>query len=277
MFRIPLAIAAALYAGAALAQAPDPTAGQAPERDLDFALTIGVGAAGANAWRGSSNYTYEIIPFIDGHYKNILFIDGANQEAGANFLRINLGEYGLFEAGAAFRVIEGRSDNDDLDVLSGLPEISAAAYAGLRLRYQYENYAVSGRLMRDISQETDGVMGLIDFDYRRRIDDDWSLNANARFEIGDESHNDGYFGVTPEFSGISVQRGIGVQPYLAPAGPTALSTGLSLNYSLFDDVTLTGFTRYERLLPAAADSDLIDRFGSANQFRGGLILTYKIF
>lgn len=277
MVRLTLAAAFALSAATAHAQAPDPTAGQAPERELDYALSIGLGAAGANAWRGSSEYSYEILPYIDGHYKNILFIDGANQEAGANFVRVDFGDYGLFEAGAAFRLLQGRSDNDEPDVLSGLPEISLAAYTGLRLRYAVQNYAVSGRLMRDISQETDGVMGLIDFDYRRRIGDDWSLSANARVEIGDESHNDGYFGVSENFARANAVNGVGVQPYEAPAGLTALSTGLSLHYNLFEDVTLTGFTRYERLMPAAADSDLIDRFGSANQFRGGLILTYKVF
>lgn len=277
MPRVVFALAAVLSASVAQAQVPDPTAGAAPERELDFALSVGLGIAGANAWRGSRSYSYQILPYIDGHYKNILFIDGANREAGANFVRVDFGRYGLFEAGAAFRYMDERREGDEEEVLAGLPYISPAAYAGLRLRYEYENYAFTGRLMRDISRETDGVMGLMDFDYARRLDADWALRANARLEIGDLSHNNGYFGVSENYSNISVNRGIGVQPYTAPAGPTAISTGLSLDYSLFEDVTLTGFTRYERLLPAAADSDLVDRFGSANQFIGGLALTYKVF
>ena len=282
--KLGVAAFAALAAASAAAQAPDADSDIDPEaRTIDrdeeeeYALSLGIGAAGIPGFRGADSFKWNVFPYIDGHYKNIAIIDGARREAALNIVRVDAHDLGVFEAGAAVRYMSSRKDSDDEDVLKGLEEISPTAYGGLRLKWARKGLSISGRMLYDIGNETGGIMGEIASGYSFSPFQDWRFNFGGRLEMGDESHNDGYFGISENDALQSQRFGVGIKESNIKAGLTAVGLSASANYQVMERGYITGFLGYERLLPTVADSSLVSDFGSANQFVGGLSFVYKVF
>lgn len=98
------------------------------------------------------------------------------------------------------------------------------------------------------------------------------LKARAELSTtwADKNYNEAFFGVTAAQS----QRS-GLRRHQPEGGFKDAGLSLDLDYSLTDHWGINGRVGYKRLLGDAADSPLVENKGSADQFSGGLFLTYR--
>jgi MipA family protein len=95
-----------------------------------------------------------------------------------------------------------------------------------------------------------------------------SLEASATW--ADRSYMETYFGISPSQSARS-----GLGQFDANAGFKDVGISLGFDYMFNQSIGLSGRVRYKRLLDDAADSPIVEDEGSADQFFGGLFLTYR--
>ncbi|MET3710254.1 outer membrane scaffolding protein for murein synthesis (MipA/OmpV family) [Sphingomonas trueperi] len=116
----------------------------------------------------------------------------------------------------------------------------------------------------------EGVVSMLALDYVERDGDRWLVSIGPRMGLSDAKYRRAYFGVTQRdatAAGIPVyQVGDNVVHSVGLA-----STGirqLSKRWGLY------GYLAYDRLTGDASRSPITERFGSKNQFSGGLALSY---
>jgi outer membrane protein len=115
-----------------------------------------------------------------------------------------------------------------------------------------------------------GWIGTVGADYVARDQDEWLFSIGPRVTFSDGRYHRAYFGVTPEdavAANLPVYRPDGgVMAYGAVAG---LQLQFSEQWGLF------GYGKYDRLTRDAADSPIVQEFGSRSQLSGGLGISYS--
>lgn len=114
-----------------------------------------------------------------------------------------------------------------------------------------------------------GWIGQVGADYVARDGDKWLFSLGPRVTLSDRRYQRAYFDISPAdalASGLPVYRSRGA---LQAVGAVA---GYSRQFTPRWGVL--SYARYDRLVGDAADSPVVDRFGSRNQLSGGLALTY---
>lgn len=96
------------------------------------------------------------------------------------------------------------------------------------------------------------------------------LSIGPRLRLGDNDYMDAYFGVTPIVSAAA-----GLPAFNPSGGVYAVGGAGGLTYELGGGVGLHAYVRYDRLVGDAADSPIVTRFGSVDQFGAGLGLSYS--
>ena len=104
-------------------------------------------------------------------------------------------------------------------------------------------------------------------------DDVWTLSAGPRIQFGDAEYTQTYFGVTPRDAARSPFR---LPVYTPGGGTTYAGVSASANYQWRPRWQITFDTYYRRMLGDAADSPLVDRLGSPDQFGGSVGLRYVL-
>jgi outer membrane protein len=95
-----------------------------------------------------------------------------------------------------------------------------------------------------------------------------SLEASATW--ASEDYMETYFGVSSKQSARS-----GLPQFDADASFKDVGITLGLNYMINESIGIAGRAQYRRLLGDAADGPIVEDEGSADQFFGGLFLTYR--
>jgi len=93
------------------------------------------------------------------------------------------------------------------------------------------------------------------------------LMASTSYASGDYMST--YFGIDSRDSARS-----GLKTYNADPGFKDVGVGVLVNYSIWEHVGFRVIANYTRLVGDAEDSPIVDDRGSANQFFGGLMVTY---
>jgi MipA family protein len=116
----------------------------------------------------------------------------------------------------------------------------------------------------------EGVVSMLALDYVQRDGDRWLVSIGPRVNLSDAKYRRAYFGVT--------------QRDAAAAGIPAYQVGDNVVQSVGLAATgirqitkrwgLYGYIAYDRLTGDAARSPITERYGSKNQFYGGLALSY---
>jgi len=98
-----------------------------------------------------------------------------------------------------------------------------------------------------------------------------TLSAGPRLALGDGEFTRTYFGVTPAEAALNGQ----VAPYRPSGGITSVGATAAISYDWSQQWSSTAFVTYKRLVGDAADSPIVERFGSENQVGLGLTLSYS--
>lgn len=168
-------------------------------------------------------------------------------------------------------VVRGRSSRDDDDKLRGVHSIDFAFEPGLYaewwptdgLRFHGEvrhgvsgNSAWSGDVAADLVHDQDR----------------WLLSIGPRVHLGDSRFTRTYFDVTA-LDALRSPYAIG--PYRSDGAYVAVGGLASAEYRWTKRWSLLGNVGYQRILGDAADSPLVARLGSPDQFTGAVGVRYR--
>ncbi|MCJ2013579.1 MipA/OmpV family protein [Methylobacterium sp. J-076] len=174
-----------------------------------------------------------------------------------------------FRVGPTLRYVPGRYYGDDRKHLFGFRDARIAFEPGLFV----EVYPVpSVRLRGEIRQGVyghHGAVGTVAADYLLPFDR-WLFSVGPRFNIGDASFAQKYFGVSPIEAAINGR----VVPY-SPGSFYAAGLLAAVTFRQSETWSYTAFGGYSRILGASGESPLVDDpYGNPNQLTFGLQLDY---
>ncbi|MEM7525021.1 MAG: MipA/OmpV family protein [Pseudomonadota bacterium] len=293
-----IAVIAMVVAGPtaiALAQTPA-NAGDDDEDDSLWSVTVGGGAGARPTYRGASKYKATSMPsgvairgvddridqaglafqpLVAFDYNDIIFFESGRREIGVRYLDWEDDRYGRLRGSLVGHYKNRRIEEDD-DNLRGLDEISRTFFMGGRFTYDYDAFTLKTSITIDVTEQADdAIRGDATLSYAWAPIRDWTFRPRIGIELGDGSYNDTFFGISAREAGQSAAAGVGLAAYDAPAGLTAYSVGVDVDYAITKRFGVTGVATFERLAPAAADSPLVKDVGSANQFSGGVYVSYR--
>ncbi|WP_294252259.1 MipA/OmpV family protein [uncultured Sphingomonas sp.] len=171
------------------------------------------------------------------------------------------------EAGIVVGFQSARTRNRaDADLTKVNFTVEPGVFAGYYLAPKIRAYAE----LRKGAGGHEGVVSMLALDYIERDGDRWLISIGPRLGLSDAKYRRAYFGVTqrdaaaariPVYQvGDNVVHSVG----LAATGIRQLTT----RWGLY------GYLAYDRLTGDASRSPITERYGSKNQFSGGLALSY---
>lgn len=253
---------------------------QAPETAPSWRVGVGGGSLWAPAFPGSKDYQLMVVPDIRVAYGDTFFAS-VDQGIGYNFrgelgwvagplLKLDFGRNA--DGKSAFRVAGSRSQ-----ALVGFADIDSTLQAGGFVGGRWGDWQARLELLQGLNGH-EGFTGSLNLDYNvvmlsaeGRRGPPTILSTGPRLLWGDAGYNDAYFGISSAAS-----LGSGLPSYKAGAG--LVSAGWSFSYvrPLGPQLTLIGIGGYDRLMGDAADSPLVQKRGSENQFTVGLFLSWAL-
>ena len=114
-----------------------------------------------------------------------------------------------------------------------------------------------------------GLIALIGADAVARDGDKYLFAIGPRLTLASDKYERAYFGIAPATTLLT-----GLPSYRAKGGVQAIGGTANALRQIGPHFGVTGFVKYDRLVSDAADSPLTRRFGSRDQFSGGLGLSY---
>lgn len=255
------------------AHAADPETSVAAPADDGF--RIGIGAGVAPDYLGSDDYGF--IPLPNFEWKHSGFAVRSSR-LGAE---LDLLPMQGIDAGPILRYDLGRKDVSD-DIVDLLPEVDGTLEAGGYLGLAYPLLgADSGaptiltarvEFLTGVSGGHDGStiggsLGVI-----QPLGEDLTLIANASATYMSGGYAEEFFSVSAAGAAAS-----GLPVYDAGAGMRDFGAGLILNYQLTEQLSVFAVGRYTRLVGDAKDSPIVADRGDADQFLGGLGVSFKFY
>lgn len=171
-----------------------------------------------------------------------------------------------FSAGGSLG-FEGKRSRGDTDGL--LPKVGFGVELGGYAQYQLIPAVRLRAEARQAVSGHDGFVANLSADYIAREADNWVFSIGPRVTLTDGRYQRSYFGVRPQDAVVS-----GLPAYRPKGGLQALGATTALMYQFTPRIGVLGFAKYDRLVEDAGDSPVVRRFGSRNQYSGGLALMY---
>lgn len=236
----------------------------AQERSWD--LRLGAGAIVAPAYEGSDRYKVSPFPFIQGNYRDRVFVTGPI--LGANLISTTLGG-GKLQIGPLARYDFGRDEDDD-DALRGLGNIDGGLDLGGFARYAHGPWSLGLSAYQNVTKSENGLTAEAEGAYSTQLVGKLRGTVSLAATWADRDYMQTHFGISGQQS-----RNSGYAPFTAGAGFKDASATLGLTYPLGQHWMLYGQLRYKRLLGDAADSPIVSQAGSADQYRASLFVIYR--
>jgi outer membrane protein len=155
------------------------------------------------------------------------------------------------------------------DVGAMLPKVPFTVEVGGFVQYSVSE---SFRLRTEVRQGVEGHKGLISnvgADFVSRNKDEWLFSIGPRVTIANQRYQSAYFGVSP-----SAAKSSGLPTFAPKGGIQAVGLTSGVWTRLSGSWGLHGYAKYDRLMGSAADSPIVDVYGSKDQLSGGVALTY---
>lgn len=174
-----------------------------------------------------------------------------------------------FRIGPTARFVPGRYYGDDRAHLYGFRDARFALEPGLFVEvYPVRSVRLRGEIRQGVYGHH-GTVGTVAADYLMPFDR-WLFSVGPRFNIGDASFAQKYFGVSPIEAAVN--------GHVTAYNPGSFySAGLlgAVTFRQDDTWSYTAFGGYSRILGASGESPLVDRpYGNPDQFTLGLRVDY---
>ncbi len=239
---------------------------------------IAVGPAVAPDFEGSEDYG--IVPLVVGRVqRQEYYLEIQGTRARANFLPqnlISLNDSLTFQVGPTLGFRLGRDDVEN-ERVDRLRDVDAAVELGGFVALQAagvfrERDALTGRVevVADASDAHDGHLVTLRGSYAVPVGRSWRIGFGVDSTYASDEYAETYFGIDTNNAARS-----GLAVFDAGGGFKDVGLDLSLQYSVTERWGVMGFVRASRLLGDAADSPIVDDEGAANQFFGGIAVSYR--
>ncbi|MEO6386785.1 MAG: MipA/OmpV family protein [Croceibacterium sp.] len=155
------------------------------------------------------------------------------------------------------------------DVGAAVPKVKLSIEPGVFASVQLtDSFRLRGDVRKGVTGHK-GWIGDVGADYVVRNGDNWLFSIGPRVSWSSNRYQDAYFGVSPEASLTS-----GLPTYNPGSGIMSYGATSSFLTQLSRDWGIMAYAKYDRLVGDAADSPLVQVYGSRNQLSGGLALSY---
>ena len=266
-FSQPLALVPVLALGPALApaQAADLFFEQAPVASSSWIATIKGNVRIGPSYPGADDLS--VVGFPSVSFRR----SGTPQRFSApdDGLSFSFLEESALRIGVVGRFQGGRYYEDDRR-LFGLRKIDWAVEPGVFVEYWPVEFLRARAEVRRGFGGHEGFVADLGLDYVHRLGA-LTFSVGPRLALGDNEFTETYFGVTPFEAAVNGQ----VAPYRPSGGLTSAGVTTSVSYDWTPQWSTTAFVSYRRLVGDAADSPIVERFGSENQFGLGLTVSYS--
>lgn len=261
-----------LYTTVFLALASLPVSAQTPEQPRgDWRVIVGGTGFLAPSYEGSDRMKARALPLIDIDWRETVFLD-TRRGLGANLLTLrDPNGRGAFRAGPLLNWRFARDEGDDSD-LRGLGDVKGGADLGAFASYEFGPVGLNLLGRKNVSHSELGSTIEVSARYRTRVGTGTMLNIGPSTTWADSDYMRSYFGVTAAQS-----RASGLAGYTPSSGFKDVGVNGGAVHPLGGGWALVGALGYARLIGDAADAPLVKQRGSANQFRVGLGVSYRLF
>ncbi len=260
-FFITTAVAIACQTGPAAAQDAGGDSG-------DWRVETGAGVIFSPDYEGSDDYEASPVPVLEISWKDRIAL---TTKGGPGLIGTPvLGENYRIDTGLRYDFGRDESDND---ALRGLGDLDVGAVGVLKASYEFGRFETGLELAHDLGGDRDGTTATLELGMKQPILNGRAfagLTADATWASDDYMQNS--FGIS---AAQAARSGVGLSAFDAEAGFKDVGLSALVGYSVTENVSVITMAKYSRLLNDAADSPLVDREGSANQFQLFLGASYR--
>jgi MipA family protein len=262
-----LAIATLFLAGSASVsvQAADPTFTLLPASPSGWIVTLKANLQLQPSYPGADDVSFVGYPSLSFRRAGTVERFSAPDD-GLSFSFI---DDSALRFGAVGRFQGGRDLEDDRR-LFGLNKIDWAVEPGLFVEYWPVEFLRARAEVRHGINGHDGFVADLGLDLVQTFGA-FTVSAGPRLSLGDSEFTRTYFGVTPVEAALNGQ----VEAYRPSGGITSVGATASASYNWSEQWSTTAFVSYKRLVGDAADSPIVQEFGSENQVGLGLTVSYS--
>lgn len=173
---------------------------------------------------------------------------------------------GGFKFGPALNIEGSRRPSE---VGAAVPKVSTTFEAGGFVQYALsDSFRLRSELRHGIGGH-DGLVGNVGADFIARDGDKYVFSLGPRLLFSDARYQRAYFGVTP-----AVAAATGLPAFRPDGGIYGVGATAGFLFQLGGPWGVYSYARYDRLIEDAKNSPITRGFGSADQFSGGVALTY---
>ncbi len=243
------------------------TAMLAPARAVEpetWQFSLGLGLGAVPDYEGSKDYTALPLFFarVDWH-ELFLELEGTT-------LRANLIPHPVLRAGPVFQVRLERDDVEN-DAVDALRDIDTAFEIGGFVGVEIGIWYAMLDIVQDVADAHQGVVVAFATGAFLPLSPQLLIEVGVSSTYASNDYMHAYISIDADNSARS-----GLSTFNADASFKDVGINFSAIYALSARWSVVGTAEYLRLLGDAADSPIVDAEGSANQFIGGLLVSYTL-
>jgi MipA family protein len=238
----------------------------AVEQQPDWRFTLGGGAGFGPDYEGSDDYSFSPVPVASVSYKNLVFIEGPS--ARVNVLGF-LGEDFPVMAGPLIAYNGGR-DNKDNKALDKLGDIDGGVDVGGFVGSQLGPVEIGVTFLRELGDDRNGALADFSLGYSQPLGESFVATLGATASWANDDYMQDHFGITAAQAAAS-----GYSKYDGEAGFKSLGLNVGAMYMINEQFSVGGNLGYTRLLDNAADSPIVEKEGSADQYMGSVMAIFQ--
>ena len=235
------------------------------ERDeRPLIVSVGVGPQLQPEYPGSDEYSLQ--PLFGGHVRREGDpIPARGPDDGFGFSLT--GRNGPIEIGPMLQ-FQGKRKQEDVGAAVG--DVDFTIEPGLFVNVKLgDNFRLRAEGRRGFGGH-EGWVGDLGADLFVRGGTETVFSIGPRLRLADDEYMNAYFGVTPAQAIVS-----GVPAFSPDGGVKSVGAMAGITHQISRSFGIFGYAGYDRLVGDAADSPIVQQFGSRDQFSGGIALYYS--
>ena len=232
----------------------------------DWYLTLGGAGFVAPKYEGDNGRSLQFSPIISLGRQQATVPRFTSRNDSVSF---SLFDRDAVRLGIAGKLITPRDSGTSAD-LKGLKSVKLGAEVGGFIDFYATDWLRTRAEVRQGIRSHDGVVADLSADAFVDLSPSLRLSGGPRASWTSNGYNDAYYKVTPSQSAAS-----GLSAYNPGGGFHSAGVGAALTWKATENIELSSFAEYKRLMGEAANSSLVKERGSRDQLMLGVSASYR--